>query len=131
VKTKSKVAHKKKPTFKDAQNYLRAFFRDARNSEVRLLWDVLSALRGPDYEGSEDKDATTVVIREAFLGPKTKVFPADFAVDSAERAERRKDMVAGDVPLPEISESYHFYTHARNAFDALGLKWDEVNPPAK
>jgi hypothetical protein len=124
VKTKSKVARKKKPTFKDAQNYLRAFFRDARNSEVRLLWDVLSALRGPDYEESVDKDATTAVIREAFLGPKTQVFPADFAVDSAERAERRDDMVSG-------SESYHFLSHARNAFDALGLKWFEVNPPAK
>jgi hypothetical protein len=119
---KKPVQKRTKPTFKDAQKYLRAFFKNASNTDVRALWDVLSALRGPDEPTNDEKfkDATTAVIREAFLGKKVKTFPADFAIDSEQRARTRIEMMYS-----------HFRSHARSAFGALDLKWDEYNPPKK
>lgn len=94
------------------------------------LWDVLTALRGPDYENVsyKTKDATTGVIRYALLGafagvggldPHTRhLHRAIFGPDREEYVKIRDEM--------RVS---HFCYHARSAFTALGLKWNEVNEP--
>ncbi len=42
------------------------FLGDAPDQEVANLWDVLSAIRGPDVSNSEnDKQVTTAIIRAA------------------------------------------------------------------
>ncbi len=89
---------------------------------ARQLWDVLSALRGPDYEKSLDKNATTAVIRAA-LFPKTFsddrsiAIPAHMAYDETGNAQIRSQMI----------ESYHFKNHAKKAFAVLGLNWITTN----
>jgi len=120
MKPKKKVQIRtKKPTFKDAQKYLRAFFKRANDYEKGSLWDVLSALRGPDDQNSEVKMATTAVIRQTFLPQGLPDYLGQW--DDAEGfPAHRTNMEQG-----------HFRSHARDAFVALGLKWGKVNKPAK
>jgi hypothetical protein len=89
---------------------------------IRELWDVLTALRGPDdYKLDYAKEATTAVIRSTAF-PKTFArnndnVPAIFAKDSLSLTVKRND----------IPRSSHFQRHAEDAFTALGLQWDENN----
>jgi hypothetical protein len=114
-------------TMKDALGALRSFMDDQNvdSREKRMLWDVLTALRGPDEEAVADcnggripanlvKDATTAVIRDA-------VFSHDAG------------MLIGVIIQSDCEESRHvrsamrvlkhFENHARCAFRALGLEW--------
>lgn len=107
--------------------------------ERKCLWNVLTALRGPDLEDVGKlnmravKHATTGVIRWHVLGPNAGRFVNDdeagvqhekygclYGPDSAAHLEVRKSL-AGKSNL------FHFFRHARDAFEALGLKWDAVN----
>jgi hypothetical protein len=95
---------------------------------ARQLWDVLSALRGPDNEHASIKYGTTAIIRAACF-PKTYgdgnrdiCIPATMCHDS--EAYRLARSEAG-------TRGQHFANHARRAFDVLGLAWSEVNPPSK
>jgi hypothetical protein len=90
--------------------------------EQHKLWDVLTALRGPDSPENRNsvKSATTEVIRlHAF--PNAAAYNAlygDFSADSELRVERRAKM-------PSVGG--HFYGHAKEAFKALGLVWNRLN----
>ncbi len=116
---------KKAPTFKQELAHLRKFFKTANTEEQRKLWNVLTALRGPDNNNCAVKHATTAVIRHAFLGSKatsSKVasYLADVAPDSEQSLLWRGKSVydlGGD----------HFVSHASRAFTALDLSWDRVN----
>ena len=93
--------------------------RLAEDRERKKLWDVLTALRGPD-DGSESlKDATTAVIRWHVFG-KT-VVPGEPIInqDCEFFAQLRK---SGKTAL-----LLHFWNHVWSAFDALGLSMTEVN----
>lgn len=84
------------------------------------LWNVLSALRGPDAEDNHElKLATTGVIRYHFLG-KTRgsMHGSTVLPDTEEAAKLRRQYT---------NVWSHFISHAKDAFEALGLKWDEVN----
>lgn len=88
---------------------------------ARQLWDVLSALRGPDMNAESGvKDATTCIIRAAALpktygkGKTSVCIPASIGYDSPEGLAKRQGM-----------DWSHFRRHARKAFDVLGLSWDE------
>lgn len=99
----------------------------------KLIWNVVSALRGPDRNlivdgGERDmtdvKDATTCVLRYALglnYGIRNGRFVGSywFSVheDTKEFAEYRRERIPYD----------HFGLHARDAFRALGLSWDRVN----
>ena len=86
--------------------------------ERERLWDVLSALRGPDNGPAGSKSATTMVIRHAVFGMNSKVERyADVASDDAGRRDFRITM----------NMLNHFEEHVRWAFQSLGLKWDEIN----
>lgn len=95
------------------------------NDDSRALWDILSALRGPDSLGDDDlKVSTTAIIRSAAL-PKTaktahsNCLPISFGLgDSEEFAGVRIRMSFS-----------HFRHHAYSAFVGLGLDWHHVNSP--
>lgn len=84
--------------------------------EAKKLWDVLSALRGPDAELGYAKRATTEQIRRRSLpklaGKFVAVAPNAREVKEPWAVEARGEISAG-----------HFRQHAYAAFDALGLKW--------
>jgi hypothetical protein len=101
------------------------------------LWAVLTALRGPDFarKGSnlDLKLATTAVIREA-AGFKNYGFfhngdsPERTKLRKLERTKLRKldpDSRAEGM----TADTTHFFAHARQAFQALGLDWYTYNQP--
>lgn len=85
------------------------------------LWDILTALRGPDNTVMESysaiKAATTAVIRWHVFGWNVA---GNTQPDSAVSVAVRKTIC--------VDRENHFGLHAYNAFKALGLKWDELNP---
>src|SRR5574341_1987477 len=101
---------------------LRKFFSKHQSRsrfEQRRLWNVLTALRGPDIADDNEniKTATTAVIRHAAFGPDSRV--RDFGYvnpDSPEQRDRR-------LNIPRD----HFWDHATLAFEALGFVWEAVN----
>lgn len=88
--------------------------------DARDLWDVLSALRGPDSQDDVLKDTVTCPIRRAAF-PKTT-----------------KRLIAGDIQIGPVFASYngrtkeydakaasagtHFAYHAREAWRALNKR---------
>lgn len=83
------------------------------------LWDVISALRGPDKdEMSMVKDATTSVIRHKLGISEYIGLIVRPDTETAAQVRRNIDSYMAD---------YHFVFHAKRAFGALGLKWDELN----
>lgn len=137
MKTKKKRIYpkriKKPDTADDMFRLIRNFMRvtysystQTRSDERRKLWDVMTALRGPDHiAGGEtryaDKSATTAVIRYKLVGIDTEARNyADIFNDSSNSAIRRRSMNTVDD---------HFTRHAKKAFDALGLEWAVVNKP--
>ena len=135
---------KRKPdTFKSLLKRIASFLaKDSRPAgDAKKMWDVLSALRGPDimdhwYDpdaigGDPIKAATTGVIRNALglpsqipmqgYGPRT-FYTMSNNPDSAALANQRADFAR--------RKSYaHFLDHAHSAFKALGLKWHTENKP--
>lgn len=100
----------------------RAIAQDLNDIRIRKeLWDILTALRGPDNNDPLVKAATTEVIRRA-LGMSISSNLALVSSDLPYKVEHRKRMVAGTARVTD-----HFLTHAKSAFAALGLKWDELN----
>lgn len=101
----------------------------------RDLWDILSALRGPDFDTGiryklsdtltidcfDLKDATTAVIRYNMGVSKDNAKLAISHPDSSDYARIRILLDRSDIPA-------HFIVHAKKAFESLDLKWDEVNP---
>lgn len=95
---------------------LRAFFVNADRSETERLWDVLSALRGPDVQDPEVGDTTriklgtTAVIR-GYVAPGMSMRAHCFVRDGPLKEEALVAMAetCGD----------HFASHIRAAIDAL------------
>jgi len=85
------------------------------------LWDVLTALRGPDSRNRKIKYATTAVIRSAAFPKRPCEERSVFGKDSAKLAKRRKSLFETKV------DNNHFREHVRDAFAALGLKLGGVN----
>lgn len=106
------------------------------DQDRRRFWDILSALRGPDYPDGIGfpvdaiKQATTAIIRWHFF------LEGGFTVQ--ELMESSNDGVKLPMDRHPDSEKYrdlrlslvdgHFIWHARAAFKALGLHWGQVNP---
>ena len=96
------------------------------------LWNVLTALRGPDYGNDAHKDATVGIIRRV-------AFPNLFVRGSAHGAVAYDDYKAAvkvrsklsKLVLDRKSTKYqrylHFYRHVMWAFEALKLNWNNVN----
>src|SRR5260370_5257383 len=114
---KKKSTSKPKPlkTMKQVLLVLNRFFNDnlVGVKEHEKLWDLFSALRGPDSENENVKLATTAIIRQ-------KAFPGL----SVREIQTGSDNVAAvKVRLGLAGGAWHFPHPAENAFRALGLTW--------
>lgn len=124
---------------KETLEKLREMLTVGDYTERKFLWDVVTALRGPDLGTHAAKNATTGVIRWHVLGPNAGRLMSDdrfvdddeagvqhekygclYGPDSAAHLEVRRSLIS------QI-DMHHFRQHARGAFEALGLKWDAVN----
>ena|SRR5208282_2399179 len=85
------------------------------------LWDILSAIRGPDSRVRKVKHATTTVIRSAAFPSRPCEERSFYSEDSAEKVEIRKKLFKNKEDLN------HFRQHVEAAFDSLGLKLFEEN----
>lgn len=98
-------------------------FLNVADDESKKLWDILTALRGPDSDIDDIKYATTSVIRKTIgltcEGGENDKIGAIILSDSYNKCETRQSDL----------KSWHFDSHVRSAFDTLGLKWEEVNYP--
>ena len=104
----------------------------AKSPNAQELWDILTALRGPDSGYPDLKDATTAVIRKHAL-PKTYQqkyagayhpgeIPAILREDCGEAVSFRKDW-------SPPNRGSHFWVHTMRAFRTLDLNWDSNNDP--
>lgn len=97
-------------------------------TERSHLWNVLTALRGPDSGNIEEKVATTSVIRAEALGEYTGAYYGTTAQDTPNSVNIRKQMQdCGRVSYARD----HFVHHAASAFIALGLAWLKQNKEIK
>lgn len=121
-------------TKEEALDVLRGFFLDEsiEEFEKRKLWNILTALRGPDNSNDfSTKEATTAVVRAHFFW-KDGHIPRDFI-------DRGRDLFGSIIredstrhALKRVRDDdggVHFRSHVLKAFDAFGLKWDESNQP--
>lgn len=85
------------------------------------LWDVLSAIRGPDSRDRKIKHATTTIIRSAAFPKRPCEERSFYGEDSAKRAEIRKWL------FKSKGDQNHFRQHVEAAFASLGLSLSEEN----
>ena len=124
MREEKKMSEIKKPmTMREMLDVLDAFFVEADPYDARCVWDVLTALRGPDdaKEHPLSKVRGTVHVRAAAF-PRTAAIPsraclADF--NTGERPFTRKD-------FPQSFDGHldHFARHIRLAMLALGILKD-------
>jgi len=85
------------------------------------LWDILTALRGPDSRNRKAKNATTALIRSAAFPKRPCEDRSIFGTDSPRLAKRRRKL------FRKKKDFNHFREHVRDAFEALGLQLGGVN----
>lgn len=88
------------------------------------LWDILSAIRGPDSRNRKLKHATTTIIRSAAFPKRPCEERSFYGEDSAKRAEIRTRI------FKSKGDQNHFRQHVAAAFASLQLNLYEVNPKA-
>jgi hypothetical protein len=89
------------------------------------LWEVLSAIRGPDSRNKRLKHATTTIIRTAAFPKRPCEERSFYGDDSAKKAEIRKRL------FKNKEDNNHFREHVRDAFSSLGLSLFEENVCSK
>lgn len=121
------------------------FADEGLNDAIKLLsknsyrvWDLLTALRGPDFRDTIDclgyfqvKESTTAVIRYAIGGSSKSGYiclPDTIAKVEIRRMLRDYFQKIHSTDLGWEGK-FHFVKHAMKAFEVLGLKWDELNEP--
>ena len=86
------------------------------------LWDVLSALRGPDVDDTVDlKETTTIVIRAAAFPQCAEMISKghDYESEVADRAFFITPYKTPTMTVRQKGLSQHFYNHIRFAWAAL------------
>lgn len=115
---KKKTRKRRQPTLRSVLNDIEKVL--SRHDQLSQdVWDVLSALRGPDTEGSMAKGLTVSIRRAAF--PKLAAYADD--QDAAIAGSIFADWGASadfELDLNRI-ESGHFRQHIRSATRALKL----------
>ncbi len=113
---------------RDAVEILRSAYEEAlRNEEGQNFWHLVTGLRGPDDERSTTKRSTTEVLRYHLFNEIIQRKRSKSPVETGGflRSGDSKELLTERLSL----SSSHFKGHMQNAFDAAGLKWDEVNVP--
>lgn len=108
-------AAKRPRTLRDALDIIQELLLDRPYSHD--LWNVLTALRGPDSQDGMLKRATTCVIRKTAFPEEPTAGLSMFNPDSPELA---RDRAAFLNSLFRIAP--HFEEHFKDAFESLGLK---------
>lgn len=106
----------KKFQAKEMLNKLDEFFAGAPKTEVQVIWDILSALRGPDSMDIHNKAKSTSVIRRAAF-PKTAAIADEKGWYGIGGGAISKKGTLLDYDLYE--ERRHFKSHIRSAVEAL------------
>jgi len=92
--------------------------------EQKVLWDVMSALRGPDNDDLTLKHATTSIIRQKLFGTYCTLGGyVDINGDTLQRVELRQ----ANQHINYCHPNRHFLMHAQRAFETLGLNWEALN----
>ena len=105
-----------KPKVREMLDQIDTFLTTESIDDVRELWNVLTALRGPDVASDhKSKVYATMPIRRA-------AFPKVVAMH-AEGIRFVGAAFLGDEPYvrPEADSDWHFQSHAVSAAHALGL----------
>lgn len=125
---KLKRSHARKPkTAMEVVEIIRQFFAGQENGgvsykEAEKLWDMLTALRGPDDENFRLKDAVTVPFREAFLGEEAAIMVQQHqGAFTREHRSNKKE----HLKIRETMSDGHFRGHLKKAFKAIGLDWNK------
>ena len=122
---KLKRSHARKPkTAMEVVEVIRQFFagqKDGRVSyeEAGKLWNMLTALRGPDDESHDLKNAATIPFREAFLGEEAAYMVQQRQGALTKEYKGKKE----HLKIRETMNEGHFRLHLVNAFKAIGLEW--------
>ena len=85
------------------------------------LWDILSAIRGPDSRNKTLKHATTTVIRSVAFPSRPCEERSFYSDDSEKKSEIRKRL------FKNKEDFNHYRQHISAAFDALDLSLFEEN----
>lgn len=109
------------------------FWGGLNYDEQRDLWDVMTALRGPDEEGEsliQVKLLSTARIRSLLVGKRlggrgTKGFVFDSTAKAKEycNAAYRKDALTPKGIKRILDNSYHFKNHLEMALESLKCKY--------
>lgn len=106
-------------------------FLNQDNNESQELWNILTALRGPDNEDSILKSLTVARIRYAIGLKPMATQPNSFhlannfgVVDGNPALAGPNGALISNLPLPnyadlKVVESYHFRDHVLNAINAI------------
>lgn len=129
-------------TAQDVVQIIRQFYLDhsddefdrAENvTESRKLWSMLTALRGPDNGHDDLKEATTIPFRTAFFkeaaksaGMQTGALVKSHSLNRERAKNFRLNLYTKASGIKDNKE-IHFINHARLAFNAIGLKWEDIN----
>lgn len=120
---------------KEVIHMLREAYAEMDFEEQCKLWDILTALRGPDNGRDDVKNATTAIIRAAVFGAEAGTQLAERAFvkfqDETEYVEMRTHLTDSLEKDKLVDTQYHFYDHAIQAFRALGLSWLQSNEEVK
>lgn len=94
------------------------------DANTNQLWDVLSALRGPDDGGYNDKQHFTIPIRRAAF-PRTAKRVNEAIIWMGPSFARKSDVFNPEqmdvIDRMMDSPISHFYSHVQKAAKALGL----------
>ena len=103
-----------RPGVQEVLDSISKALRELPQAAAQDIWDILTALRGPDDEDEEVKQATTAVIRNAALGY--------LSVQRMGAVYNLEDVVR----LSGEGRFGHFASHVRRAAAALDLEVVEV-----
>lgn len=116
--TKKKAVKRADKTARDVLNMLDTFLSSDKtdNDERQKLWNILTALRGPDNDDIYQKERTTVPIRRAAfpkMAEQSDIWPCG--------AQFMSFSIANVPDFTPRDDDTHFDFHARAAARALGL----------
>lgn len=116
MKKKTKTKYTGPRTAKQMLKQIDAFL-SRKGEQGERLWDVLSALRGPDFYAFNEKAQSTVPIRNAAF-PKTAA-----AINAGTNLSVNNIATLGGSEkfITPTTKSRHFNEHAEKAANVLGL----------